>query len=96
MKRFNLCIYLILILLYLPNVNATIYLSNSVYPDLENQTEWNVLIQNEDDYNETYFEIDYIINNRDCNKPSISFIYELIDFDKPYEYLQIYDIIIMD
>eukprot|EP01084_Bolivina_argentea_P222365 376381_1 len=54
-------------------------------------TNHTVKIQADDDYTITYFDIYWTVNDHDCMRPTLSFRYELIDYDSTSEYIEVYD-----
>eukprot|EP01084_Bolivina_argentea_P290408 498837_1 len=61
-----------------------------VTPNTQYNTDWNVTIQNEEISGDRYFDIFFSIENSPCVNPKLSFIYELIDYDSSYEYIDIF------
>eukprot|EP01084_Bolivina_argentea_P044629 82113_1 len=54
-------------------------------------TNHTVHIQANDDDAMTYFDIYFTVNDNDCIRPTLSFKYELIDYDSSSEYIEVYD-----
>eukprot|EP01083_Nonionella_stella_P025868 71216_1 len=54
-------------------------------------TTFTVPIQREDEQADIFYDIYFISNTLDCIQPSISFMFEPIDYDQRYEYINISD-----
>eukprot|EP01084_Bolivina_argentea_P269968 458936_1 len=62
-----------------------------VFPSASTDTVWSISIQNSNENIDTQFEISFIIHQYDCMYPTISVVYEIIDYNDANEYLEVYD-----